>query len=222
MTNYAEAERIHDTVSTVLWYALRRKSIEIPYPIRTLRNGREPGISAGVEEFEREIMTELRQVDFLRDLRDEELQLLLQGVALLKFGAGETIVREGDAGDSLYLIRSGEVEVVASANGAHEVHIHNLRRPAFFGEMALMTGEPRNATVRARTDTELLELGREGFIELFKSHPETATKMGEILALRMSERLELLAAANLRDNSRSHARRLLAKISAVFNLSPVR
>ena len=222
MADYAEAERVHDMVSTALWYALRRKSIEIPYPIRTLRNDREAGISAGAEEFEREIMTELRQVDFLRDLRDEELQLLLPGVNLLKFGTGETVVREGDAGDSLYIIRSGEVEVVARANGAHEVRIRSLRRPAFFGEMALMTGEPRNATIRACTDAELLELSREGFIELFKSHPETATMMGEIIALRMSERRESLAAANnLRDNSRGHAGWLLAKISAVFNLSPM-
>jgi trk system potassium uptake protein len=167
-------------------------------------------------------MTELRQVDFLRDLRDEELQLLVPGVNLLKFGAGETVVREGDAGNSLYIIRSGEVEVVARANGAHEVRIRSLRQPAFFGEMALMTGEPRNSTVRASTDAELLELSREGFIELFKSHPETAARMGEIIALRMSERRESLAAANnLRDNSHSHAGWLLAKISSVFNLSPV-
>jgi small-conductance mechanosensitive channel/CRP-like cAMP-binding protein len=223
MADYAESERVHDTVSTALWYALRRKSIEIPYPIRTLRNDREAGISAGAREFEHEIMTELRQVDFLCDLRDEELQLLLPSVTLLKFGIGETVVREGDAGNSLYIIRSGEVEVVAWANGTQQVHISSLQRPAFFGEMALMTGEPRNSTVRACTDAELLELSREGFIELFKSHPETAARMGEIIALRMSERRESLAAAsNMRDNSHSHAGWLLAKISAVFNLSPVR
>jgi small-conductance mechanosensitive channel/CRP-like cAMP-binding protein len=220
MADYEEADRIHDTVSTALWYALRRKSIEVPYPIRTLRNEREPGISSGAEEFEREIISELRQVDFLHDLRDEELQLLLQGVTLLKFGAGETIVREGDEGDSIYIIRSGEVEVVARANGAHEAHIRNLKRPAFFGEMALMTGEPRNATIRARTDSELIELSREGFTELFKSHPASATMMGEIIALRMNERQESLAAASLRDNSH-HAGWLVEKIAAVFNLSLV-
>ncbi|MBV8055634.1 MAG: mechanosensitive ion channel, partial [Deltaproteobacteria bacterium] len=117
IADYAESERVHDTVSTALWYALRRKSIEIPYPIRTLRNGREEGISTGAKEFERETMTELRQVDFLRDLRDEELQLLLPSVTLLQFGTGETVVREGDTGNSLYIIRSGEVEVLARANG---------------------------------------------------------------------------------------------------------
>jgi len=88
--------------------------------------------------------------------------------------------------------------------------------------MALMTGEPRNATIRASIDAELLELSREGFNDLFKSHPEAAAKIGEIIALRMSERRESLAAASLRDNSHGHAGWLLAKISAVFNLSPVR
>jgi hypothetical protein len=222
MTDYEEADRVHDTVSTALWYALRRKSIEIPYPIRTLRNGREPGMSAGAEAFEQEIITQLRQVDFLRELSDEELQLLLQGVTLLKFGAGETVVRQGDPGDSLYIIRSGEVEVAARTNGGHDVHMRNLTRPAFFGEMALMTGEPRNATVRARTDAELLELSREGFIELFKSHPTSATQMGEIIAFRMRERREFLEAATVRDNSHGHAGWLLEKIAAVFNLSPLR
>jgi CRP-like cAMP-binding protein len=219
MADYAEAEQVHDTVSTALWYALRRNSIEIPYPIRRLLDGHEPGLSPRAEAFEREIITELRRVDFLHDLRDAELQLLLQGVTLLKFGAGETIVREGAVGDSLYIIRSGEVEVVARAKGAQEIHIRNLERPAFFGEMALMTGEPRNATVRAHTDAELLQLSREGFTELFKSHPASASKMGEIIAFRMSERREFLEAAKLRDNSRSHAGWLLEKISAVFNLS---
>jgi len=222
MTDYAEAERLHDTVHTALWYALRRHSIEIPYPTRTLLNGRESSISRAAGEFEQEIINELRQVDFLRDLHDDELQLLLPGVSLLNFGAGETIVREGDTGDSLYIIRSGEVEVVAHAHGSQEVPIRNLKRPAFFGEMALMTGEPRNSTIRARSDAELLELGREGFAELFKSHPQTAAMMGEIIALRMSERRESLAAATVRDHSHGHVGWLLAKISAVFNLSPAR
>jgi CRP-like cAMP-binding protein len=119
------------------------------------------------------------------------LQLLFPGLILRRFGTGETIVRQGDPGDSLYIIRSGEVEVLAHANSAHNVHIRNLQRPAFFGEMALLTGEPRYATVRARTDVEVLEISREGFHELFKSDPETAAEMREIISLRRSEHREL-------------------------------
>jgi small-conductance mechanosensitive channel/CRP-like cAMP-binding protein len=222
IADYADAERVHDLVSTGLWYALRRKAIEIPFPTHTLRRAREPALMAGEQAFEREIMNELRQVDFLRDLRDEELRLLLAGVTVLKFGAGEIVVREGDQGDSLYIIRNGMVEVVAAASDGKQIHIRDLHRPAFFGEMALMTGEVRNATIRARTDAELLELSREGFSELFKLHPESAARMGEVIALRMTERRELLAAAPQDDGSRTHAGWLLAKMRAVFNIAPVR
>jgi Mechanosensitive ion channel/Cyclic nucleotide-binding domain len=221
MSDYAEQERVHDTVTTSLWYSLRRKSIEIPYPVRTIRDGHVPAVSAGEEQFEHHILNQLRQVDFLRDLSDDELQLLLPGVTVLKFGTGETVVRQGDEGDSLYIIRSGTVEVVAT-NGAREVHLRDLRRPAFFGEMALMTGERRNSTIRAMTDAELLEVSRDGFVELFKSHPDLAEKMGEVIAFRMSERRELLAATPQEDHSRNHAKWLLGKISAVFNLAPAR
>jgi predicted ATPase len=152
-----------------------------------LRNSRELPEGAGAEEFEREILDELRQVDLLRHMEDRELQLLLPGASVLRFAAGETIVREGDAGDAMYIIRSGEVEVIAhAAEGAHEVHIRNMRRPAFFGEIALLTGNPRSATVRAQTDSELLGLSRDGFAELFKSRPEAAAKIREMIALRYS------------------------------------
>jgi small-conductance mechanosensitive channel/CRP-like cAMP-binding protein len=222
MADYADAERVHDSVSTSLWYALRRKAIEVPFPVYTLRRPRETAIMDGAQAFEREIMGELRQVDFLRELRDEELRLLLPGVTVLKFGAGEIIVREGDQGDALYIIRTGTVEVVATAPDGKQIHIRDLRQPAFFGEMALMTGEVRNATIRARSDAELLELSRDGFTELFKSHPDTAVKMGEIIALRMSERRELLAAAPQGDSARTHAGWLLAKMRSVFNIAPTR
>jgi small-conductance mechanosensitive channel/CRP-like cAMP-binding protein len=219
LADYAEVERVHDAVNTSLWYALRRKAIDVPYPVRTLRMQSEPAVNAGAEQFEHEIMAELRQVDFLHALRDEELRLLLPGVTLLSFGIGEVIVREGDQGDSLFIIRSGTVEVVAASSDGKPVHIRDLKRPAFFGEIALMTGEPRSATIRARTDAELLELNRDGFTELFKAHPETAAQMSEIISLRTTETRELLAAAPHADGAHTRAYWLVAKMRSVFNLA---
>jgi hypothetical protein len=149
-----------------------------------LRTGHQPPSGAGAEEFERETLDELRQVDFLRQMDTQELQLLLPGVTLVRFTAGDTIVREGDAGDSMYVIRSGEVEVTAHATSAHEVHLRTMRRPAFFGEIALITGKPRSATVRAQTDAELLRISRKAFIQLIRSDPRAAAKMREIVSLR--------------------------------------
>jgi small-conductance mechanosensitive channel/CRP-like cAMP-binding protein len=219
MSDFADAERLHDTVSSSLWYLLRRKSIEIPAPIRQLRLMQDDAQGANLEAFERGVMAELRQVDFLRPLRDEELRLLVAQIEVQKFGAGEAIVREGDHGDSLFIIRSGVVEVLATSSDSRQIHIRDLVRPAFFGEMALMTGEARMATVRARTDAELLELDHDGFSELFKAHPETASRIGEVIAERMSENRELLSPVQPTDGVRNRTSWLIAKMCAVFDLT---
>jgi small-conductance mechanosensitive channel/CRP-like cAMP-binding protein len=219
MSDFTDAERLHDTVTSALWYLLRRKSIEIPAPIRQLRMMHDDGAQPTIEAVERNMLAELRQVDFLRPLDDEELKLLVPEVTVQKFGAGEAIVREGDQGDSLFIIRSGTVEVVATNSDGQQVHIRDLARPAFFGEIALMTGEARNATVRARTDAELLELDHDGFSELFKTHPEAAARVGEVIALRMTETHDLLANAPRNDRARNRANWLIAKMCAVFDLT---
>ncbi|KZS01555.1 putative cAMP-dependent protein kinase type I regulatory subunit, partial [Daphnia magna] len=74
--------------------------------------------------------------------------------------SGTSIIREGDAGDKFYLIRQGEVRVFRGEEGK-EVAI--LKEGDFFGEMALLTGQPRNASVEAVTDTVLYELSQEQF-----------------------------------------------------------
>jgi small-conductance mechanosensitive channel/CRP-like cAMP-binding protein len=218
MSDYAEHERLHDIVSTGLWYVLRRKDIEIPFPQMVLRTPHAPGLEVLDVGFERQIMEGLRQVYFLRGLRDEELRMLVPGVIVQKFGAGESIVREGDDGDSLFIMRAGTVEVAAAQNGT-QVHITDLQPPAFFGEMALMSGEKRNATIRARTDVELLELNRDAFGELFKNHPETASQMSEVIAIRLTERTERLNERSRDDGAHIRVNRFLSAFRAVFNLS---
>ncbi len=219
MSDYADAERLRDAVATGMWYVLRRKGIEVPFPQRVLRMARERPAAANTAAFEHRIMDGLRQVDFLRGLRDEELRMLVPGVLVQYFGAGEPIVREGDEGDSLFIIREGTVEVLAATGDGKQVHIRDLTVPAFFGEMALMTGEKRTATIRARSDVELLELNRDTFGELFKNHPETAAQMGEVIAFRMTERREMLAAAPHDDGEHNRAHWLLNKMRLVFNMT---
>jgi small-conductance mechanosensitive channel/CRP-like cAMP-binding protein len=222
ISDYGEVDQVRDTVATSMWYALHRRKIEIPFPVRTLRLHPDSTPAPGAQNFEREIMQELRAMDFLSNLGDEELRMLAAEVTVLRFGAGEVIVREGDQGESLYLIRDGTVEVVAMAPDGKQMHIRDLRRPAFFGEIALMTGEPRSATIRARTDAELVELSRDGFTELFKAHPETAAQIGEVIALRMTETRELLAAAPHEDGVQTGTRWFIGKMRAVFNLTAQR
>jgi small-conductance mechanosensitive channel/CRP-like cAMP-binding protein len=217
LADYGLSEQVHGRVVSGLWYAMRRHGIEIPFPMRTLVLRQE----SRVEESEalREIAAELRGVEFLRELSDDELQILAGAVRVRQFGAGEALMREGDTGDTFYIIRRGVVDVTTNGAEGKQIHIAELTRPAFFGEMALMTGEPRNATVRARTDAEVLEMSRNGFTELFKSHPDAAAQMSEILAARMTQRRELLDAGHQADGGvRGRSSRLLAKMREIFDI----
>ena len=89
---------------------------------------------------------------------------------------GETIVREGDPGDSMFIISTGEVRATVESNG-QQLPVATLRDGDFFGEMAVLSGEPRTATVTAVKNTELLELSRENLSEICSRHPHVEAKI---------------------------------------------
>jgi small-conductance mechanosensitive channel/CRP-like cAMP-binding protein len=210
-------EQARSAVITSLWYALRRNRMQIPYPIHTLEMRRTGLSRRPQEDFEREIISELRQVDFLHNLTEAELRLLVPNAQVHGFGAGETIVREGETGDSMYLIRRGVVEVVGHTSDGKTRVVAQLRRPQIIGEAGLMTGDPRNATCRAQTDVEVLELNREAFAELFKAHPEVVVQISEVIADRAADRKEKLV-ADASDGRDARRNSWITKVRRIFDL----
>ncbi|MFZ2063808.1 MAG: mechanosensitive ion channel family protein [Candidatus Binatus sp.] len=219
IADYGALERVRDRVASSLWYALRRHSIEIPFPTRTVHvrdAGRDEDEKADAQ-FERELMTDLRHVDWLRGLSDEELRLLVPTVAVRQFGAGEMLVRIGEPGESMFIVRSGRAEVLGQTADGQVRHLAEIGAGVITGEMALMTGEPRNASVRAITDLEVIEMDREGFTRLFKEHPDAAASIGDIIAARNRDRLEKLSSGDTMDGKGGPHRWLLAKMRELFD-----
>jgi small-conductance mechanosensitive channel len=217
--DYGAQEHVRDRIASALWYALRRHSIEIPFPTRTVHvhdAGRDDDRDVDVE-LERELMADLRQVDWLRGLGDEELRLLVPTVSVRQFGAGEMLMRAGEQGDSMFIVRSGTAEVFGHTADGKERHIANYARGDFTGEMALMTGEPRSLSVRATSDLEVIEMDREGFTRLFKEHPEAVAGIGDIIALRNKDTLEKLSSGDSLNGNRGAHRWLLAKMRELFD-----
>jgi HD-GYP domain-containing protein (c-di-GMP phosphodiesterase class II) len=104
---------------------------------------------------------------------------------LRRYRPDEVIVREGDPGDSFYLIREGHVRVVKYANG-QELVLSELGLGEGFGEMALLIDQPRSATVKAIDDVEALVLMRDDFTQLTRRIPELALAMNKLLSQRVS------------------------------------
>ena len=126
----------------------------------------------------------LRRVRVLSGLDDELLDRLASEVTEMEVRAGEWLMRRGDEGDSLFLIRSGQLEVVDE--GPPETVIRILRRGAVLGELALLTRQVRSASVRARRDSRLLELGRGRFEHLIAEAPGFAVGLTRAMGAQLA------------------------------------
>lgn len=215
LSDYGEHDLVRDTVISNVWYALRRQSVEIPFPIHTVHLHQARDEQDMRVEQEHRLMTELRRVDFLDELTDDELKMLLPNTRVHQFGNGEVLMHQGDIGDYFHILRHGTVEVMARSNNGGTVHIAHLNAPTFFGEISLLTGEPRNASIVARSDVEVLELNRDAFAHLFRERPESLTDVSEVVSRRISETRERVQAAS-RTSDRVGANWLVAKMRAIF------
>lgn len=112
----------------------------------------------------------LKNVPFFGHLPDLDLEAISKTVTMEYYPAGHVLFSEGDPGDKMYVIKSGSVEVIRG-----RVIVTELGPDRFFGEMALVSDQPRNATLQVKTDTELLVLPKEDFQHLLKTNPTIAT-----------------------------------------------
>lgn len=125
----------------------------------------------------------LRRVDFMAPLDERELADLARGIDLVRKPQGATIFLKGDTGDVFYLVLAGEVALLVDGGRV----VETVRAGGFFGEIALLTGEPRSTTARAVADCELVAIGRDDFRRVVMANPSLALEMSRILGQRLAE-----------------------------------
>ena len=176
-TDFAADERVRDHVRARVYYAFSRRGIAFPYPVRVNIESKrhlEP-----TEEHGR--ASALDGVAVLAALSASQRGQLASMSRLLLYGAGEVIAHEGDPGASMFVLRGGEAAVtVAGADG----ELARLTQGAVFGEMSLLTGDTRSATVTAVTDCELLEIGVEAFRRVVMSDATSVERVAAAVSAR--------------------------------------
>jgi CRP-like cAMP-binding protein len=192
MGNHARINETNDSVRTNVWYELKRQGITIPFPIRTLQVERKA--AASMQEEYQEARAVLRSEALFECLSDEQIDSLVQRSQVSHFGRGERVIREGAEGDSMFVLLSGAAEVSISKNGT-SIPVATLKAPDCFGEMSLLTGERRTATVRAETDCQVMEIGKPVMAELLRASPDCLERLSELLAKRKMETEGLLKEA---------------------------
>lgn len=209
-----------DDIRTSLWYELKRRDIRIPFPVRSLevRKSNEPGYFANAKVRAAEIVAGKA----LDCLTPGEAEALVASGMIVLFGPGEALVTRGETGDSMFVILDGEVQVSWKSDAGAEIAIAKLGSGECFGEISLLTGEPRNATVRAETDTLVLEIRKKDISPLIEANPTLAGRLGEMLESRQAERLVVLHGNVGIPESKSppnQSRRLTDRIRSFFSNS---
>jgi cAMP-dependent protein kinase regulator len=123
-----------------------------------------------------------------------QLPEILQVMRPRKFAAGAEIVREGDPGESLFLITEGKASVHTKDSDGRLIPLATLGSGDFFGEVSLLTSRPRTATVRAETGVEVLELGRDRLASLRERFPEIDSSLADFHELRAQKTVESILA----------------------------
>jgi small-conductance mechanosensitive channel/CRP-like cAMP-binding protein len=180
-TDFATDMRVRDRVRSHIYYAFRRHGINIPYPIQ-VQIEHEPAAAAPGDDLARARL--LDQVEIFASLTGDQRAQLAASSRVLVFEAGAVIVREGDPGGSMFVLMRGEASVTL-ARTAGEVARH--RDGGFFGEMSLLTGDARSATVTAVTDCELIEIASDAFRRVLVADAALLERIAAAVATRRAE-----------------------------------
>jgi CRP/FNR family transcriptional regulator, cyclic AMP receptor protein len=150
----------------------------------------------------------LRRVPFFAEIEPPKLKALAFVSQRVGFDDGKIVCSQGEPGDAAYLIIEGEADVLLEDPVAGPVTVATLRANELVGEMAILTNEPRNATVRAKGRLTALRIGKDTFMRMVREYPSIAVSIMQELAHRVNDTNRLLRAA------RSEISQLRAKTPA--------
>jgi len=210
IADYAHLPQITDAVMSRIWYGLRRDDLTIPFPVRdvivhTLPEDHEARLQ---EKLRREVFAELRSLT------------VFKSAAIHRYAAGEALVRQGDKAESMYTITSGRVRVDVRSESGQVTTVATLGTDDFFGEMSLLTGEPRSASVIAQTETEVVVVHKADFAAVLSADTGIVEALSTALEERMKSTAQQVSVGSgmASVSQASHSAALINRIRGFFGI----
>ncbi len=216
--DYTDKVRVRHRLAANALQFLSQAGVSIPYAQHeiVLTRGRRPRKERRIDS--RRLFS---RVDWLEALNEDELDQLAEVSIGLDFKAGQAIVTQGETGSSLFVLVEGMLEVFVRNDQGNEDTVGRIEPGQAFGEMSLLTGTQRVATVRSMTDTYVLEVRREDFEPILRARPEIAEQLGRMMARRQLLNERSADGCDAHDDSedfRSRAVQFARRISQLFGL----
>ncbi|MFP4497821.1 MAG: cyclic nucleotide-binding domain-containing protein [Vulcanimicrobiota bacterium] len=210
--DYQRAPLIRSEVYERIWYVFKRNNVEIPFPITDVYLKEEKEQTIHTED----LMPLLKNVDFLQGLSMDEIKDVAKRLKQIIYSEDEKIILQGEMGDTFYIIKSGVVRVYAVNNKGEVFLSSEMGEGNFFGEISVLTGEPRTATVKALTDVTLLMLNKEDFETLLRKYSDMDKHISEKIAERQRrsfERMEMNKTTGGRSKAQDKAQEKVESLS---------
>jgi CRP-like cAMP-binding protein len=223
ISDFSRHVDIEAEIMNLLWYRFKRYGIDIPMPVRdiNLRQVTPESLQDGQERRAEEILSRMEKVEILTTLSRDELRKLAGQVRVETYAAGELPVKQGDPGDSFYMIKSGKVDVIVEKAGGESAVVATLGPGNFFGEMSLLTGAVRTASILVKEDAEFIVVDKDSFASTLANHPSLVESLSHILAARqagLDAQRERLDADALEHRKQVAKGDMLSKIRDFFGL----
>jgi small-conductance mechanosensitive channel len=194
-----------DEINSGIWYEFKKQGIEIAFPIRTVIMSKKQKEDVAIQ-----FLTLLKTIELFEGMSDEDLHLLVRSSDVKKYAPDTTIISRGALDTTLFVILEGKVSV-----RQNNKEFAQLEAGTFFGEMALLTGEPRNADLVALEPTVCLVVDREGFKGLLEKRRRIIQNVHEIFRKRQ---LEMASGNVLSEAAKVEPKSLFSRFRKIFSL----
>ncbi len=224
LTDLAQDDPTSSRIRARIYAALHRADIPLARPAQTVLFRQEEDETARARRHKERRVQALESVELFHALSDDERHYLADYLHDAPFAAGETCTKQGAVAHYLYVLCAGTVEIRRHTDLTHNPTVARIEAPNFFGEMGLMTGEPRTADVVAITDVQCYRLEKAGLKRLLDERPEMAAEFSATLAKRrldLTKQLEGLDEKSRGAKVASEEARILDRIQEFFGLARI-
>ena len=186
IADYDETVSVRNELMSRIWYHAKRRGISIPFPITTLYKTEVPFVHQQDAQ-QSTVRAAIQGAALFQDLSSGDITALAEESTLERFACGERLIKEGDIGESFYIIVEGRCSVMANSKDARLVSVATLEKGSVVGEISLLSGTPRNASVFAASELLLVRISKDALGHLLARHASILHSFAHYAAQRTSQ-----------------------------------